>query len=71
MTLVHVRTSVISPLRVEARASIIVVASVVTLTIRGSADPHPKTGSFNIDPLRRSACHSSSGDDPEHAGGDH
>src|SRR5215831_8582080 len=71
MTLVHVRTSVISPLRIEARASIIVVASVVTLTICGSADTNPKTGSFNIDPLRPSACHSGPGDRAEHAGGDH
>src|SRR5262245_34073638 len=71
MTLVHVRTSVISPLRVEARASIIVVASVVTLTICGSADTNPKTGSLNIDPLRPSACHAGSCDRAEHAGGDH
>src|SRR5215510_3206003 len=71
MTLIHVRPSVISPLRVEARTSIIMVASVVTLTIRGSADTNPKTRSFNIDPLRRSACHPGPGDRTEHAGGDH
>jgi hypothetical protein len=56
MTLVHMGT-VISPLRVEARASIIVVASIVTLTIRGSADTNSKTRTLNIDSLRRSARH--------------
>ena len=45
MTLVHMGT-MISPLRVEARASIIVVASIVTLTIRGSADTNSKTRPF-------------------------
>jgi len=48
MTLVHMGT-VISPLRVEA--------SIVTLTIRGSADTNSKTRTFNIDSLRRSARH--------------
>src|SRR5262249_37763159 len=70
MALVHVRTSVISPLRVEARASIIVVASVVTLTICGSADTNSKTGSFNINPLPRSACYPGSSDRAEHSGRD-
>jgi hypothetical protein len=54
MTLVHLRTSAIAPLRVEARAVIVKVAPVVALPVRRAADINSETRSLKVNSL----CHS-------------
>ena len=71
MAIVHLRTSVISPFRVEARAVIIVVAPVVALPVRGAADTNPETRSFKVNSLRQGRRRASSCNHAEDASGDH
>jgi hypothetical protein len=71
MTLVHLGTSVISPFRVEARTIIIVVAPVMALSVRGTADANAETRSVKVNSLRQGRRRASSCNRAEDTGGDH
>jgi hypothetical protein len=72
VTLVHLGTSVIPPFRVEARAVIIGVASVVVaLPIRRASDANSEPRSFKVNSLRQGRRHASSCNRAEDTGGDH
>ena len=71
MAIVHLRTSVISPFRVEARAVIIVVAPVVALPVRGAADINAEARALKVNSLRQGSRGPGAGNRAEDGSGDH